>query len=150
MKKKEINKKPKKPPVNKKSPEQKAGSGVERRVSDSKRAEESLEKREVKYLDILENIDIAYFEIDLKGNFINFNDPVSRKLGYSREELLGMNYRVYSKPEDLEYLKGIYNEVYRTGKPKTMIDIVVIAKDSSQIMVEQSISLKRGPSGEPI
>jgi two-component system cell cycle sensor histidine kinase/response regulator CckA len=150
MKKKEINKKPKKPPVNKKSPEQKAGSGVERRVSDSKRAEESLEKREVKYLDILENIDIAYFEIDLKGNFINFNDPVSRKLGYSREELLGMNYRVYSKPEDLEYLKGIYNEVYRTGKPKTMIDIVVIAKDSSQIMVEQSISLKRGPSGEPV
>jgi len=46
-----------------------------------------------KYKSIIENIKECYFEVDLKGNFTFFNDSVLKLLGYSRDELLGLNYK---------------------------------------------------------
>jgi PAS domain S-box-containing protein len=150
MKRKDRNNKLRKSPERKRTKAGKFGSRPRRDTAGIQRAEVVQIKTEKKHLDILEKVDVALFELDLKGNMVNFNDVVSRKLGYSREELLGMNFRVYSRPEDLAYVKGVYNEIYRTGKPKTMVDIIIKAKDGSQIFVEQSISLKRNQSGEPV
>ena len=35
----------------------------------------------------------GYFEVDLAGNFTFVNDADCRLLGYSREELIGTNFR---------------------------------------------------------
>ena len=55
-----------------------------------------------KYLSILESIEDGYFEIDLAGNFTFLNDSVCRTMGYSRDELIGMNYRQYTVEENLK------------------------------------------------
>jgi len=52
-------------------------SGVlrkERDITDSIIAEESLRKKEEKFFGLLENIEIGYFELDLRGNLSFFND----------------------------------------------------------------------------
>ena len=66
-----------------------------------KQAEEAdLRQSEEKYRTILENMQDGYFEVDLAGNFTFFNDALCRILGYSKEELMGMNYRQYTDKEN--------------------------------------------------
>ena len=67
-----------------------------RDITERKQAEEDLRKSEERYRTILEDIDEGYYENDLAGNFTFVNDAECRDLGYSREELIGMNYRQYS------------------------------------------------------
>src|SRR5208337_2474176 len=81
-----------------------------------------------KYYGILDNIEISYFELDLKGNLIFFNNNVCKDFGHTREELLGMNYRFCTKPENVNLVKSVYQEIYNTGKPKTLINIELIEK----------------------
>ena len=73
-----------------------------------KRIEEELHQSEEKYRTILENIKEGYFEVDLAGNFTFFNDSLCQILGYSKEELMGMNYRQYT---DKEYCKKTFSNV---------------------------------------
>jgi len=98
--------------------------------------------------EILDNIGISYFELDLNGNFTFFNDIVCRDLGYSKEELAGMNFRVYSKLENIGYMQHIYQEIFRTGKPKTTVNFEIIRKDGSTMIIEQSMSVMRDPKGK--
>ncbi|MEA3487242.1 MAG: response regulator, partial [Thermodesulfobacteriota bacterium] len=53
--------------------------------------EEALSQSEEKYRTILENIEEAYFEVDLAGNFTFFNDALCGIAGLTRNELLGMS-----------------------------------------------------------
>jgi two-component system cell cycle sensor histidine kinase/response regulator CckA len=124
--------------------------GVVYDITERKKTEDFILEAVEKYRSLLENIDTAYFEIDLKGNFTYFNDVLCKILGYEREELQGMNYRVYSKPENIKMIKDMYGEIYRTGKSKTMVFYELLRKDGSRIVVEQSMSLMRGPTGEAI
>ena len=57
----------------------------------------------------------AFYEVDLKGNFSFFNVTTSINLGYSHEEVKGMNFRNIVSEEDAEKIMKTYNEVYRTG-----------------------------------
>ena len=75
--------------------------GVTRDITERKKAEESLRQSEEKYRTILEEIQEGYFEVDLAGNFTFFNDSLCRFFGYSKEELMGMNYRQYTDKETL-------------------------------------------------
>ena len=63
-----------------------------------KRDEDALRQSEEKYRTILESIEDGYYEVDLKGNLTFFNDPVTKMLGYTAEELMGMNNRQFMEP----------------------------------------------------
>ena len=52
-----------------------------------------LEFSQDKFLQIIESIKECYFEVDLKGHFTFFNKSLRKLLGYSREELFGLNYK---------------------------------------------------------
>ncbi len=118
-------------------------------ISDRKWAEGALREREEKYRTILESIEEGYFEVDLAGNFTFANPSMCRILGYARKELLGMNNRSYTSPETAEKMYQIFNTIYRTGKPATVLDYELIGKDGSTRILELSASLMRDQSGEP-
>jgi PAS domain S-box-containing protein len=119
-------------------------------ITARKKTEDLIFETVEKYRTLLENIDTAYFELDLKGNFAYFNNVLCKILGYGREELQGMNYRVYSKPDNKEMIKRQYNEIFRTGKSKIMVHYELFRKDGSEIIIEQFISLMRNPAGEAV
>jgi PAS domain S-box-containing protein len=123
--------------------------GVVRDITSRKQAEDALRVSEEKYRTILESMEEAYLESDLNGNFTFFNDSLSKVLGYTRDELKGMTYRAISTSETSTKLYQLFNEIYNTGQPKTLIDHEIIRKDGSKRVIEMSVSLIREPSGEP-
>ncbi len=103
---------------------------------------------EDKYRTILEDMKESYYEIDLDGNFKFFNDALCRQLGYSREELMGMNYRVYTRPEQVKKQVEVYKQVYRTGNPNELFTTEQIRKDGKLILVEGSVFPLRNGNGK--
>ncbi len=124
--------------------------GLSRDVTERKKTARALKESEEKYRTILESMEEAYLEVDLAGAFTFFNDSFLRIIGYSREEISGMNYKDISRPETVAGLYRLFNEIYRTGNKRTLINHEIIRKDGSPGIVEMSISLMRGPSGEPV
>ena len=98
----------------------------------------------------LENIQDGYFEIDLAGNYTFFNDSVCQLLGYSKEELLGMNYKQYTDKDTEKKVFKAFNDVYKTGEPTRGFDWLIIRKDGTKRYFEASVSLQKDSSGKPI
>ncbi len=98
---------------------------------------------------IFENMEEAYLETDLRGNFVFFNNSMCRMLGYARGELDGKNYRLISPPGHASKIFRMFNEVYRTGQNKTFLYHELLAKDGSIVYVEMSVCLIRAEGGKP-
>ena len=124
--------------------------GVTRDITERKKAEETLRQSEEKYRTILEDIQEGYFEVDLAGNFTFFNNSLFRYFGYSKEELMGMNYLQYTDKEHSEELFQAFNKVYKTGESTEGFDWQIIRKDGTKRYVEASMSLRKDSSGKPI
>jgi PAS domain S-box-containing protein len=121
-----------------------------RDITERKQAEEALRQSEERYRSVLEQMEEAYFEVDIDGNFSFFNDATCRQLGYSREELMGMNYRDYTSEEDRQRINKAFRHVYQTGKPVKAFPAVRIRKDGEQLSTETSAFLLWNESGEII
>jgi diguanylate cyclase (GGDEF)-like protein/PAS domain S-box-containing protein len=121
--------------------------GVTHDVTERKQAEVALRQSEEKYRSILENIQEAYFEVDLAGNFTFFNDSLCRVTGCSRDELIGNNYKLFSDKENVKNVFTAFNHVYKTGEPTEGFDWLIIRKDGSKRYIEASVSLKKDPAG---
>lgn len=124
--------------------------GVSQDITERKRIEEELRASEERYRMVMDNIDQGCFENDLKGNFIFVNDAQCRDLGYTRGELIGMNYRQYTDEAMAQKNKEAYAEIFRTGKPLKGFVSEYIRKDGKKITAETFVSLMRDSSGNPI
>ena len=119
-------------------------------VTKRKQAEEALRESEEKYRNILESMEEGYYEVDLAGNFIFFNNSMGKIFGYSREELMGMNNREYVTTETAKKLYQIFNQVYRTGESTKIMDYEFIRKDGTTITTELSTSLMKDRDNRPV
>ncbi|MFQ5978017.1 MAG: PAS domain S-box protein [Candidatus Heimdallarchaeota archaeon] len=116
-------------------------------ITERKEAEMALKESEEKYRTIIEEIEDGYYEVDLAGNLSFFNEPLRKTLGYSSDELLGMNNRQYMDSETAKRIFKIYNMVYQTGTPVRSIEWENIRKDGSRAIMEGSVSLIRDSKG---
>lgn len=119
-------------------------------ISLKKQAEEALRQSEQRYRTILDSIEEAYFEVDIAGNFTFFNDSLSKSLGYSNDELAGMNTRDYMSPEAYKKIYNLFNQMYITGNPIKKGPYEIIRKDGSRGFHEMSASLIKDQTGQPI
>jgi len=119
-------------------------------VEERKQAEETLRDSEQRYRTILQNIEEGYFEVDIAGDLTFFNDSLCEILGYSKNELMGMNNRQYTDKENAEKLYQTFNKVYTTGNPDKDFDWTIIRKDGTKGVVEASVSLRKDAEGAPI
>ncbi len=119
-------------------------------ITERKEAEKALRQSEERYRTILEDMEEGYYEVDRAGTFTFVNNAMCRMLGYSQDELIGMNYKVYTRPEDVKAVFTAYNRVYRTGEPLKWFPMVSIRKDGTRIFVEDSVFPLRNEKGEVI
>jgi diguanylate cyclase (GGDEF)-like protein/PAS domain S-box-containing protein len=119
-------------------------------ITKRKQLEDALAKSEERYRTILAEIQEGYYEVDLAGSFTFVNDATCRQLGYTREELIGMNYRAYVHKEELKGVSKAWNTVYRTGKPLQSYPFTCIRKDGTQTFLESSVSALRNDEGKII
>jgi diguanylate cyclase (GGDEF)-like protein/PAS domain S-box-containing protein len=123
--------------------------GVARDVTERHRAELALRASEEKYRTILESIEDAYYEVDLKGNLVFFNSAFARLLGYPAAELRGLNNRRYQSPAVAAKVYETFNRVYRTGEPARAYDWEMQRRDGTAVVVEGSVQLVRNADGQP-
>ena len=121
-----------------------------RDFTERKQAEEALRQSEERYRTILASIEDGYYEVDLAGKFTFFNDAECRQLGYPREEMMGMNYRVYTSKEETGRVYKAYNQIYRTGKPIKGLSSQAVRKDGTRVFTEDSVSPLQNQEGEII
>ena len=114
------------------------------------KVEKALAESEEKYRNILSNIEDGYFEVDLAGNLTFFNQTLVKYLGYTENELTGMNNREFMGREQAKITYEVFNEVYLTGRNRFARDWEIIGKDGQRRFFESSIALMRDPKGKPI
>ncbi|HSO60095.1 MAG TPA: PAS domain S-box protein [Desulfobacterales bacterium] len=105
--------------------------------------EKVLKISEEKCTMILENIQEGYYEVDLDGNYTFFNEGLLRLTGYSREEMLGLNFSSLVDEYNRKKVFKVFNQVYLTGVPAHAFDWECIHKEGAHRFVEASISLKK-------
>jgi PAS domain S-box-containing protein len=117
-------------------------------ITARKELEEAIKYSEKRYRTVLDEIGDAYFEVDLKGTLTFVNDQMTQHLQYSKEELVGMNYRTFTAKEEVKNVYAAYNRVYRTGEPSLSFGHKVIRKDGTGGFSDVSISPLKNAKGE--
>ncbi len=115
-----------------------------------KRAEDALRVSEERYRDILDHMEEAYYEVDLKGNLTFFNPAVAKNLGYTDDQVMGMNFRQFVDEENAKRVIEAFHKVFLTGDSTKGVDWELIGKNGCRIPVASSISLKRDGQGRPV
>lgn len=110
-----------------------------RDITVQKAQEEALLESEEKYRNIIQSLDDAYFEVDLAGNFVFFNKALPQAVGYSANEMLGLNYRAIMDKRNADKVLKTFNKVYTTGKPFKEFGWYVTTKQGHKLFVESTV-----------
>ena len=114
------------------------------------RAEEALRQSEERYRNILTTIEDGFYEVDAAGNLTFFNDALCRILGYSPDEMVGMNNRQYMDPENAKKAYQFFKTLCRTGETVRGWEWEIIRKDGTKRSTEASAHLLRDAEGKQI
>jgi PAS domain S-box-containing protein len=109
-----------------------------------------LRKDSKRYRNILDSIQESYYEVDLKGNLLFFNDAVVRELGYTEEDLRGLNFQNLVDEANAKKIYDIFHQVFLTGQTVKSFDWEILKKNKEKLDAEASVALLRDANGKPI
>ncbi len=112
--------------------------------------EDELQKSEEKYRSIIENMENGYYEVDMDGNLTFFNEPLAEILGYSSDQLSGLNYSRYMDPGTVEAVRNRFDAIRRTGEPEKLARYTVTRPDGSRRTLDISAALITDNTGRSI
>ena len=121
--------------------------GIIEDITERKHIEEALKESEEKYRTVLESIEDGYYELDMSGNLIFFNDSMSEILQYPKNIIMGMNYRAFMDPENANRIAAVLENVRETGIPTKFLDWELIKGDGTECFVETVFSPVKDQKG---
>lgn len=117
-------------------------------ITERKIALENLKESEIKYRNLIENLDVGFYQVTLEGKMLNHNTAHNTILGYDpSENMIGKNVTdFWQVPEDRnEYLELIVKE----GVARNYI-CNALTKNGEKVIVELNSHLIRNEEGWPI
>jgi two-component system, cell cycle sensor histidine kinase and response regulator CckA len=91
--------------------------GISEDITDRRRAEEALRASERFLSDILENIPTMVFVKDARDfRFVRVNRAAERTMGYTRDELVGVDDQPLAPPEETAFFASVDRHVVETGE----------------------------------
>ncbi|WP_320045281.1 PAS domain S-box protein [uncultured Desulfobacter sp.] len=129
---------------------QKSNEQLRNEIEARKEKEEALRRSEEKYRSIIENTNNGYYEVDLKGRLTFFNDSLAIILGYSVQELQGMDYSILLDAESSRTEPETYSDTYRSGVNGNLSRLTIFRKDGDERTVDVSTAPILDNNGEKI
>jgi PAS domain S-box-containing protein len=112
------------------------GRGVFRDITERKKADDALKESEEKFRTFMESASDLMYMTNKDINLTYVNESMARILGYSKEEMIGMNVAIISK-EMLEKYGTRREEL--TAKGKLSFETTWVTKDGEEVYGENKV-----------
>ena len=120
---------------------------ITRDIGDLKKIQESLKENEERFRRIFQEGKISMALFGKESNFIKVNDAFCKMIGYSENELLGMNFAEICHPVDVERDWEQFRHLYEGQIAVLQAENKYIRKDKREVWGSVSISAMRDQSG---
>lgn len=94
-----------------------------------------------RYRVFIEDVADGFYETNLKGDFVFFNEAFCRIFGHTPGEMQNRNYREFMDERNARTAYDNFNEVFRTGKGFTDINWEIYRQDGKKRILEISAKL---------
>jgi PAS domain S-box-containing protein len=115
-----------------------------------KRAQGDLAISEMKYRELVENVELIVYQTDPEGRWVFLNPAWERITGYSLAETLGKNYRDFVIPEDCQRVAEIRRKELGGLQGVSAVDFRVTRSDGVVLWLEGSCRARREANGDII
>jgi len=99
------------------------------------------EHTEEKYRILLESIDEGFYEVDLEGTLLSYNDVFADILGAGDEDLTGINFREFLEPEQADEVNAYFRRIFNTGALRLPMLRELIRRDGQRLFAETRASV---------
>jgi PAS domain S-box-containing protein len=119
-------------------------------VTESKKAKALLEVAEKKYQDLYDNAPVMYISVDAATTLIrDCNRTLVKKLGYSREEIVGRPIFDMYHPDGMDDARKAFQSFVETGEVNDA-ELQLRRKDGTKIDVSLNVSAVRDADGKAL
>ncbi|NCC25881.1 MAG: PAS domain S-box protein [Deltaproteobacteria bacterium] len=123
---------------------------VYRDITAKKRIEEALAKSEARFRVIFQRANTGIAFADETGEIITANQSLSQLLGYSDEEIVGMNFGQFTHPEDLPQELYFFRAIQRAERDEYRIEKRYITKSGETLWVDVAVAVIRDYEGQAV
>jgi PAS domain S-box-containing protein len=109
----------------------------------------ALRETEKRFRKVFEEAAVGMALMDMQGKMLDSNPALQKMLGYDKEELQQLSYKEYTHPKDLTTSKRLYIELMEGKRDSYTREKRYIRKDGRVVWGQVTVSLLRGPAGEP-
>lgn len=114
---------------------------LEKITEEKLQSEQALIDTEQRYKDIIDNVSDLIYTTDRNG-FITFVNPAASNLiEYSKEEIIGRNFREFVHEEFRERILEFYRHILKEKEPIIYHEFPVISKSGKEIWVGQNVQM---------
>ncbi len=117
-------------------------------ITERKRAEEALRESEERYRSVVEYSRAGILIVDDAYRFIYVNDELCRILGYSREEIVGQDFRRFLDDESKQLVADRYIRRQRGEEVPSRYEFNIVRKDGEKRHVELSSTVINDSAGK--
>ena len=123
--------------------------GIDRNITDRKRAEEALKASERRFRELLETVNLLAVILDTNGVVMFCNEYLLRCSGWQEDEVLGANWFEKIIPsQEREQLAKVFRAGIRQGSIPAHIQNPIVTRGGAIRLVEWDNTLLRNASGD--
>ena len=118
-------------------------------LTERQRADAALRASETQFRAMFDSSALAISLVDLSGRPMKTNRALTQLLGFTEQELCGKSWMSVTHPEDIETDVTLFNELVSGARDAYQVEKRYVRKDRVIVFVRVTLSLIRGPGGEP-
>jgi PAS domain S-box-containing protein len=124
--------------------------GVFRDITERRRAEEATREGEERYRSLFDNANDSILTFTLDGVVTSVNRAYERLTGWTRDELVGLNWGVLIAPVDRERMADRTRRALAGEKLASLFEVRTLCKDGRTVPLEGRTRMQRDRDGRPM
>jgi PAS domain S-box-containing protein len=124
--------------------------GVFRDITERRRAEEAIRESEERYRSLFDNANDSILTFTLEGVVTSVNRAYERLTGWTRDELIGLNWGVLIAPVDRERMADRTRRALAGEKLSSLFEVRTLCKDGRDVPLEGRTRMQRDREGRPM